>query len=249
MATVTEVATVTNLQPSADPGPLDVFAARGVEPESELSLEHGKHQRVAHCLRGGLSLGTVGAPLVASKRGTLTKSLSPLGHSHWSWIPVAIGLELTSMAASAPMQGRLLRADGKRLGRRPMMATILAANALRSRFPWLVPSWGPPSRSDDSRRRRTDFVGELVSVGRRPVVVDRGDRSAGGRRGSLASRMSDLNKGRGPTRVHGLTRPLIRGAQRGEWSGGLCQHRRATARSRSQYFVAPYSGPGVRAGM
>jgi uncharacterized protein (TIRG00374 family) len=99
---------------------------------------------VARYLRGGLSLATVAvfALLVASKRGALTKSLNRLGHSHWFWVPVAIGLELTSMAAFALMQGRLLRAGGKRLGHRPMMATILAANALSVSVPMAGPELG-----------------------------------------------------------------------------------------------------------
>ena len=82
------------------------------------------------------------ALLVASKREALTKSLGRLGHSHWSWVPIAIGLELTSMAAFALMQGRLLRAGGKRLGHRPMMATILAANALSVSVPMAGPELG-----------------------------------------------------------------------------------------------------------
>ncbi len=57
-------------------------------------------------------------------------------------MPVAIGLELTSMAAFALMQGRLLRAGGKRLGNRPMLATILAANALSVSVPMAGPELG-----------------------------------------------------------------------------------------------------------
>jgi hypothetical protein len=57
-------------------------------------------------------------------------------------VPVAIGLELTSMAAFALMQGRLLRAGGKQFGHRPMMATILAANALSVSVPMAGPELG-----------------------------------------------------------------------------------------------------------
>ncbi len=46
------------------------------------------------------------------------------------------------MAAFALMQRRLLRAGGKRLGRRPMMATILAANALSVSVPVAGPELG-----------------------------------------------------------------------------------------------------------
>jgi putative heme transporter len=46
------------------------------------------------------------------------------------------------MAAFAVMQGRLLRAGGKPLGHRPMMATILAANALSVSLPMAGPELG-----------------------------------------------------------------------------------------------------------
>jgi hypothetical protein len=46
------------------------------------------------------------------------------------------------MAAFALLQGRLLRAGGKRLGHRPMMATILAANALSVSVPMAGPELG-----------------------------------------------------------------------------------------------------------
>jgi putative heme transporter len=72
----------------------------------------------------------------------LTKSFVRLGHSHWSWVPIAVGLELTSMAAFALMQRRLLLAGGKRLGHRPMMATILAGNALSVSVPVAGPELG-----------------------------------------------------------------------------------------------------------
>lgn len=99
---------------------------------------------LARCIRSGASLLTVSAfaLLVLSRRGALARSLARLGHSHWTWVPVAIGLELTSMAAFALMQGRLLRAGGKRLGHRPMMATILAANALSVSVPVAGPELG-----------------------------------------------------------------------------------------------------------
>jgi uncharacterized membrane protein YbhN (UPF0104 family) len=128
---------------SADAGVLDALA-HAVEPAPGHEVEHRKDLRMARCLRCGLSLGSVGvfALLVASRRGALTKSLGRLGHSHWTWIGVAIGLELTSMAAFAFMQGRLLRAGGKRLGHRPMMATILAANALSVSVPVAGPELG-----------------------------------------------------------------------------------------------------------
>jgi uncharacterized protein (TIRG00374 family) len=115
-----------------------------VEPRPEPGAKSTRDLRVTQSVRAGLTLGAIAvfALLVASKRGALTNSLGRLGHSHWSWVPIAVGLELTSMAAFALMQRRLLRAGGKRLGRRPMMATILAANALSVSVPVAGPELG-----------------------------------------------------------------------------------------------------------
>src|SRR5580700_5567433 len=123
------------------PAPL---LAHADEPGSGVGTVPARHPVLARCIRSGASLLTVSAfaLLVLSRRGALARSLARLGHSHWTWIPVAIGLELTSMAAFAFMQGRLLRAGGKRLGHRPMMATILAANALSVSVPMAGPELG-----------------------------------------------------------------------------------------------------------
>jgi hypothetical protein len=45
-----------------------------------------------HRIRGAVSLVTVGAfvLIVVTKRTVLARSLSHLGHPHWSWIPVAV---------------------------------------------------------------------------------------------------------------------------------------------------------------
>ncbi len=120
------------------------LAARVVEPGREPDARSTRDRRVARWVRGALSVGagTVFALLVASKREALTKSLGRLGHSHWCWVLMAVGLELTSMAAFALMQRRLLCAGGKRLGHRPMMATILAANALSVSVPAVGPELG-----------------------------------------------------------------------------------------------------------
>jgi uncharacterized protein (TIRG00374 family) len=115
-------------------------------PESE---RHAKAnvpngQRTAHLLRGGLSVLTVAAfvVLVVGKRTALTRSLGRIGHPQWSWIALGIALEASSMTTFAMMQRRLLRIGGRRVGTRPMMATILAANALSVSVPVAGPELG-----------------------------------------------------------------------------------------------------------
>jgi putative heme transporter len=140
MVTATKAASP---RPSTAPARPQV-AAVVVEPEPEPGAGPAWNTRLARYVRSGASLLTVTtfALLVASKRGALTKSLGRLAHSHWTWVPFAIGLELTSIAAFALMQSRLLRAGGKRLGHRPMMATTLAANALSVSVPMAGPELG-----------------------------------------------------------------------------------------------------------
>jgi uncharacterized protein (TIRG00374 family) len=91
-----------------------------------------------------VSLITVASVMVllAAKRGALAMSLGRIAHSHWSWIPAAIALELVSMGTFALMQRQLLGAGGIRVGCRPMMATILAANALSVSVPVAGPELG-----------------------------------------------------------------------------------------------------------
>jgi putative heme transporter len=101
-------------------------------------------RRLRKGIRGGLSAVTVAvvAFFVVTKRATLTSSIERLGHPHWSWIPVALVLEAVSMATFVSMQSLLLRAGGTRIGHRPMMATIYAANALAVSVPVAGPELG-----------------------------------------------------------------------------------------------------------
>jgi uncharacterized protein (TIRG00374 family) len=112
--------------------------------ERDVSADAMVGQRRAHLLRGGVSVLTVAAfvLLVLGRRSALTRSLGRIGHPQWSWIALGVALEVSSMATFAMMQRRLLRVGGRRVGTGPMMATILAANALSVSVPVAGPELG-----------------------------------------------------------------------------------------------------------
>src|SRR5580700_5049030 len=123
-----------------------VSGAGPAVPESERGLTANVTQRPrsAHLLRGGVSVLTVAAfvVLVLGRRSALTRSLGRIGHPQWSWIALGVALEASSMTTFAMMQRRLLRVGGRQVGTRPMMATILAANALSVSVPVAGPELG-----------------------------------------------------------------------------------------------------------
>jgi hypothetical protein len=71
-------------------------------------------------IKNAVSLVTVGAfaLIVVTKRTALASSFAHLGHPHWSWIPVAVALELVSMGTFALMQRELLSSGGMRVAQR-----------------------------------------------------------------------------------------------------------------------------------
>jgi pimeloyl-ACP methyl ester carboxylesterase len=96
--------------------------------------------------RGGKT--TAGVAVVAAavlagtaltERSRVAVALGVLGHARWSWLPVAIVLELASMAAFAGMFRRLLTAGRVRHGRGSMLATVYAANAVSVTVPLAGP--------------------------------------------------------------------------------------------------------------
>jgi uncharacterized protein (TIRG00374 family) len=119
-------------------------AASVLAPERDVTADATNGRRSAHLLRGGVSVLTVVAfvALVVGRRAALTRSLGRIGHPQWSWIALGIALEVSSMATFAMMQRRLLRVGGRRVGSAPMMATILAANALSVSVPVAGPELG-----------------------------------------------------------------------------------------------------------
>ena len=112
--------------------------------DRDVTTDASNSRRSAHLLRGGVSVLTVAAfvVLVLGRRTALSRSLGRIGHPQWSWIALGVALEASSMTTFAMMQRRLLRVGGRRVGTRPMMATILAANALSVSVPVAGPELG-----------------------------------------------------------------------------------------------------------
>jgi uncharacterized protein (TIRG00374 family) len=82
------------------------------------------------------------ATFTVTRRGTLAESVGLLGHLHWIWIPVALGLEWFSISAFARMQRRLLQAGGASVKPGSMLATVYAANAISTSVPLAGPGLG-----------------------------------------------------------------------------------------------------------
>jgi uncharacterized membrane protein YbhN (UPF0104 family)/pimeloyl-ACP methyl ester carboxylesterase len=80
-----------------------------------------------------------GAGAGVAERSRLAGSLTALARLHWTWLPVGIALEATSMAAFATMFRRLLTAGRVRPARTSMLAAIYAANATSVSVPLAGP--------------------------------------------------------------------------------------------------------------
>jgi len=131
--------------------------------------------------RGSVNLVALSALvlIVVAKRASLTRSIDHLGHARWPWIPFTVAFELVSMATFALMQRQLLGSGGKRVGRRRIMATTFAANALSVSVPVAGPELGTAFLYRHFKRLGADtplaswtlLVGGLVSSVGVVVVV------------------------------------------------------------------------------
>ena len=75
------------------------------------------------------------ATFTVTRRGALERSVGLLGHLHLIWVPVALGLEWSSMSVFARMQRRLISAGGASLPPGGALATVYGANALSTSVP------------------------------------------------------------------------------------------------------------------
>lgn len=93
-----------------------------------------------------IGIAVVAAAILAGTAVTewsrVAESFAVLGHLHWSWLPAAVVLEWLSMGAFAWMFRRLLTAGRLRHGRRSMLATVYAANAVSVTVPIAGPELG-----------------------------------------------------------------------------------------------------------
>ena len=106
--------------------------------ESDLVRRPGRQGRAATAGVAILAVAVM-AGAAAAERSRLAGSLTVLGRLHWTWVPVGILLEATSMAAFAAMFRRLLTAGRVRPARTSMLATIYAANAMSVSVPLAGP--------------------------------------------------------------------------------------------------------------
>jgi putative heme transporter len=122
-----------------------------------------------------------------TQRSVLAASVALLGHVQWIWIAAGVMLELASLAALAGMQRRLLAAGGTRVGGRPMLATVFAANALSVSVPLAGPELGTLFTFRRLTRQGADstlaswslLAGGLVSTATGALVLAGGALSSG----------------------------------------------------------------------
>ncbi len=122
-----------------------------------------------------------------AKRSALAASVAVLRHLQWAWLPAAVLLEIASLAALAGMQRRLLTAGGTRVGARPMLATVFAANAVSVSVPVAGPQLGTVFTFRRLTRQGADatlaswslLAGGLISTAAGALVVAGGGLSSG----------------------------------------------------------------------
>ena len=124
---------------------LDHAPSRGVPATVTQTTGAGSvRQRKRNVVRAVFAL--IGVAVLVTftvrRRGTLVQSVGLLGHLHWVWIPVAVGLEWSSMSVFARLQRRLLEVGGAKVSAGSMLATVYAANALSTSVPLAGPGLG-----------------------------------------------------------------------------------------------------------
>jgi len=151
-----------------DPDPALAGVVPGTVPDPGLDRQRGRKWARAAFVPIGVA---VVVTFAVTKRGPLVRSLGLLGHLHWIWVPIALGLEWSSMSVFARMQRRLLEAGGANVAPRPMLATVYAANALSTSVPLAGPGLGAGFTFRRFRRQGVDtplagwslMVGGIVS--------------------------------------------------------------------------------------
>lgn len=150
------------------------------------SARQPRRRRVARVAVVAVATLALASASVA-KRSALTASVAVLGRLQWAWLPAAVLLEIASLAALAGMQRRLLTAGGTRIGARPMLATVFAANAVSVSVPVAGPELGTVFTFRRLTRQGADatlaswslLAGGLISTAAGALVVAGGGLSSG----------------------------------------------------------------------
>jgi len=99
----------------------------------------------------------VAVPLLAGRRSELAGATAALGNLRASWLLVAVGAEVGSLAAYVALQHRLLAASGVPIGLTPLTGITLAGTAIQNSLPGGA-AWSGIFAFRQLRRRGADTV-------------------------------------------------------------------------------------------
>jgi uncharacterized protein (TIRG00374 family) len=99
----------------------------------------------------------VAGPLLAGRRSELTGAATALRHLRISWLLVAVGAEVGSVAAYVGLQHRLLASSGVPIGLTPLTGITLAGTAIQNSLPGGA-AWSGLFAFRQLRRRGADTV-------------------------------------------------------------------------------------------
>jgi uncharacterized membrane protein YbhN (UPF0104 family) len=142
LGTVTPPPTTVPRTAAWDLGPAVDTRVLTTEPEAPGPPPHRPHKRHWARVTGVLFGVSVIVTIAVTRRHALAQSFALLGHLRWVWVPVALGLEWTSLSVFARMQRRLLQVGGASVAAGTMLATVYAANALSTSVPLAGPELG-----------------------------------------------------------------------------------------------------------
>jgi uncharacterized membrane protein YbhN (UPF0104 family) len=146
-------------------GRVDAGAAQG--GDERLAPPEGAEERRAGARRPWLvwlrraqwllapALIVLAVTSVSGQWGTVTGGFGQLSHLHWRWVRLAVYAEALSVVAFALLGRILLRAGGRVLPLRTMIALTLASNALSVTVP-AGPAWAAAFSFEQLRRRGVD---------------------------------------------------------------------------------------------
>ena len=132
------VSSVASADDPAPPPALDLelrgtSTASGAARPSVLKVAPRWRRRARTVLRVAAAVAVL--VLLVSERTLIASSFGVIGRIEWTWLALAVALEIASMASLAHMQCRLLGAGKAKVRLFPVMATAYAGNALSATVP------------------------------------------------------------------------------------------------------------------